>query len=100
MFPVVPTEPGVTRRVLAHSPDLMLVSFCFEEGAEGSLHHHPHIQGTYVRTGRFRFIIGGHETAIGPGDSLTIPSNVEHGCICLEAGELIDAFTPRRDEFL
>jgi hypothetical protein len=24
----------------------------------------------------------------------------EHGCLCLESGELIDSFTPRREDFL
>ena len=100
MFPIVTTAPGATRQVLADSPELMLVSFRFEKGAEGALHHHAHIQASYVRSGRFRFFVGGEEREIGPGDSLTIPSNVEHGCICLEAGELIDSFTPRRDDFL
>ena len=37
---------------------------------------------------------------IGPGDAFVIPSGAEHGCLCLEAGELIDSFTPRRDDFL
>lgn len=100
MFPVVATGPGATRQVLAHIPDLMVVSFRFETGAEGALHSHPHIQATYVRSGRFRFTVDGADREIGPGDSLTIPSGIEHGCVCLEAGELIDSFTPRRDDFL
>jgi quercetin dioxygenase-like cupin family protein len=31
---------------------------------------------------------------------MLIPSNAEHSCLCLEEGELIDAFTPRRDDFM
>jgi quercetin dioxygenase-like cupin family protein len=37
---------------------------------------------------------------VGPGDSFVVPSNAVHGCRALEAGRLIDCFTPRRDEFL
>ena len=100
-FPVVATDPGVTRQVLADHPDLMVVAFDFaEQGAEGKLHHHRHIQSTFVKTGRFVFSIDGVETEVGPGDSFVIPTNAVHGCVCVEPGTLIDCFTPRRDDFL
>jgi len=100
-FPVVPADPGVTRQVLADHPELMVVAFNFsEQGAQGKLHNHPHIQSTFVQSGRFAFTIDGVETEIGPGDSFVIPSNAEHGCVCIEPGTLIDSFTPRRDDFL
>jgi quercetin dioxygenase-like cupin family protein len=99
-YPVVSTDPGVTRQVLAETPDLMVVAFRFEAGAEGKLHAHPHVQSTYVEAGRFAFHVDGVEHSIGPGDSLVIASNLRHGCICQEAGTLIDTFTPRRDDFL
>ncbi|MEL6677203.1 MAG: cupin domain-containing protein [Pseudomonadota bacterium] len=99
-FPVVDADPGVTRQVLADHPDLMVVCFRFQTGAEGKLHNHPHVQSTFVKTGRFRFSQDGVETEYGPGDSFVIPSQAVHGCVCLEAGALIDCFTPRRDDFL
>ena len=99
-FPAVAADTGVIRQVLAENPSLMVVSFAFRQGAEGKLHSHPHVQSTYVRSGRFAFHIDGTEHLIGPGDSLVIPGGVPHGCRCLEAGELIDTFAPRRDDFL
>ena len=99
-FPAVATDPGVMRQVLADSPDLMVVSFRFETGAEGALHAHPHVQSTYVQTGRFLFHVAGTEKEVGPGDCFVIPSGAVHGCRCLAAGTLIDCFTPRRDDFL
>ena len=99
-YPAVEPDPGVTRQVLSESPELMVVSFRFSEGAEGALHAHPHVQSTYCRSGRFRFSLAGEEFDIGPGDSFIIPSGLRHGCVCLEPGELIDSFTPRRDDFL
>lgn len=99
-FPIVPTDEGVTRQVLSDHPDLMMVSFRFELGAEGLLHNHAHVQSTYVKSGRFRFQIGEDKIELQPGDSVVIPSNATHGCVCLEAGELVDCFTPRRDDFL
>ncbi len=98
-FPVVHPDQGVARQVLSDSPELMVVSFAFEEGAKGALHSHPHVQSTYVKTGKFRFSVAGNSFDVKPGDSFVIPSGAEHGCTCLEPGELIDTFTPRRDDF-
>ena len=99
-FPIVQADTGVLRQVLSEAPELMVVSFQFDEGAEGALHSHPHVQSTYCRTGRFRFSLSGEDFEVGPGDSFVIPSGAVHGCVCLEPGELIDSFTPRRDDFL
>ena len=100
-FPIVPTGEHVTRQVLSDHPDLMVVAFRFEaSGAIGALHSHPHVQSTYVESGRFRFTLGDREQEFGPGDSFVIPSDQTHGCLCLVPGTLIDRFTPRRDDFL
>lgn len=99
-FPEVPADEGVTRQVLADHPEMMVVAFRFQEKAEGKLHNHPHVQSTFVKAGRFRFSMDGVETEYGPGDSFVIPSNAVHGCVCLEAGMLVDCFTPRREDFL
>lgn len=100
VYPVHHPDTGVQRQVLSESPDLMVVSFRFETGAKGKLHSHPHVQSTYVARGRFRFFRDGQAHDLQPGDSLVMASGMEHGCECLEAGELIDCFTPRRDDFL
>lgn len=100
-YPIVTTGENVTRQVLADSPELMTVAFRFAAvGAEGALHHHPHVQSTFVQSGRFRFTIADRDFEVGPGDAFVIPSNAVHGCVCLEPGTLIDGFTPRRDDFL
>lgn len=100
-YPIVPTGENVTRQVLSDHPDLMVVAFSFgKEGAIGALHDHPHVQSTYVESGRFRFTLGDEEREVGPGDSFVVPSGMTHGCVCLESGKLVDCFTPRRDDFL
>lgn len=100
-YPIVETGEGVTRQVLADSPELMTVAFRFAaKGATGALHHHPHVQSTFVQSGRFRFTIADRAFEVGPGDAFVIPSGEVHGCVCLEPGTLIDGFTPRRDDFL
>lgn len=99
-FPEVEVDGGVRRQILADHPDLMVVAFRFEAGMEGALHNHPHIQSTYVKSGVFEFAVDDKTFTVTQGDSFVIPTNARHGCRCLEGGELIDCFTPRRDDFL
>ena len=91
---------GVTRRVLAHTPQLMIVEVGFDAGSEGSVHTHPHSQNTYVLSGRFRFNVDGEDVEVGPGDTLAFPPDIRHGTLCLEKGVLLDIFTPMREDFL
>ena len=91
---------GVTRRVLAYNAGLMCVENTFEEGAVGALHSHPHTQITYVVSGAFSFTIDGEERIVRPGDTMLKEDGVVHGCKCLEAGILLDIFTPMREDFV
>ena len=91
---------GVTRRVLAYNAGLMCVENTFEEGAVGALHSHPHTQITYVVSGVFSFTIAGEERIVRPGDTMLKEDGVIHGCKCLEAGILLDIFTPMREDFV
>lgn len=92
--------PGATRRILCQDKDLMMVEFRFEKGGKGLPHSHPHTQTTYVQSGQFEFTVSDVTKVLSPGDAMIIPSNAVHSCICLEEGSLLDAFTPRRDDFL
>ena len=91
---------GVSRRVLAYTKDLMIVEVNFEVGGVGTVHTHPHCQNTYVKSGRFRFTIDGEPVEVGPGDTIAFPSGIPHGTLCLEAGTLLDIFTPMREDFI
>lgn len=91
---------GNRRRVLLHTEELMLVEFTFERGSIGALHSHPHVQASFVAEGRFEVTIGDAVTTLETGDSFIVPSNVVHGVKALEAGRLVDSFTPRRADFL
>jgi quercetin dioxygenase-like cupin family protein len=44
--------------------------------------------------------VGEATTVLGAGDSFIVPSGVVHGVRALEAGRLIDTFTPLRTDFL
>ena len=91
---------GVARRVLSHADDMMAVEVCFETGAVGSLHTHPHVQISYVLEGSFEATIGEEKRVITVGDTYYTLPNVAHGVVCLKKGRLLDVFTPERKDFL
>ena len=95
-----PCEPGVTRRILSYSDQVMMCEITFEKGAQGNMHSHVHEQITYVAEGSFRFTVGDETQVVNKGDSVYMPSNVTHGVTCLEAGKLVDVFSPKREDFL
>lgn len=92
--------PGVVRRILAYTDSVMCVENRFEKGAVGELHSHPHTQITYVAQGEFSFTISGETRVVKQGDTLLKENGVEHGCVCLKEGALIDIFTPMRKDFV
>ncbi|MDR0928140.1 MAG: cupin domain-containing protein [Oscillospiraceae bacterium] len=91
---------GAERKVLAHAPGLMVVEMKFEAGAVGAMHSHPHEQATYIVSGLFRFTNDGETHEVRAGDSLYFAPDVVHGVACVEAGCVIDVFTPQREDFL
>lgn len=95
-----PAGEGVVRRVCAYCEEMMCVVNEFKTGAVGALHSHPHTQITYVARGRFRFTIDGETHEVSQGDTLLKQNGVEHGCVCLEEGILVDFFTPMRKDFV
>lgn len=91
---------GVQRKILVYNDELMLMKVRFQKGAIGALHQHPHTQISYVSAGKFRYHIDGADQILTVGDSCIIYPNLIHGCECLEEGELVDSFTPHREDFI
>ena len=91
---------GVTRKVIAHNDNIMIVEVNFEKGAVGSNHMHEHEQATYIISGEYEFNINGVSKIVKAGDSIYFQPNCDHGATCLKAGKIIDTFTPMRKDFL
>lgn len=92
--------PGVERRIKSYTDELMVVENRFQKGAVGALHSHPYTQITYVVSGRFEFCIGGEKRIVTAGDTMLKKNGIEHGCVCLEEGILLDIFSPMREDFV
>lgn len=91
---------GVSRRILGWDKHIMMVKVKFTKGAVGSIHQHIHSQVTHCESGKFEFRIAQKKYVVEPGDALYFAPNIFHGCVCLEAGILIDVFSPAREDFL
>ncbi|WP_257666208.1 cupin domain-containing protein [Parapedobacter tibetensis] len=91
---------GVSRKVMSYNADLMVVKVRFEVGSIGAGHQHPHTQISYVESGTFEYTIADETFTIEAGDTCLIPPNTLHGCHCINAGILVDAFSPVREDFL
>jgi quercetin dioxygenase-like cupin family protein len=93
-------EPKIRRKVMSFSTEIMLVKVAFEAGGIGTLHHHPHLQISYVANGAFEVTINGESKVLRTGDVYNVPKNAVHGAVCLEEGILIDVFSPMREDFV
>ena len=104
-FPAKENSPfdaggGLTRKVAAFNDNVMCVEVHFETGTVAAMHNHPHEQITYVISGKFEFTVGDKTYVVEAGDSLYKEPMIMHGATCLEAGTLLDIFTPHREDFL
>jgi quercetin dioxygenase-like cupin family protein len=103
MSEATPWEPagtGVRRQILGYDGQLMLVKVEFQKGAVGSVHEHFHSQASYVVSGKFEVQINGEKQVLSAGDGFFVAPDVSHGALCLEAGVLIDTFSPMRLDFI
>jgi quercetin dioxygenase-like cupin family protein len=99
-IPWTDADPKIQRQVYGYNDQVMMVKVRFERGGIGAVHQHPHTQVTYVESGVFEMSIGDEKKIIRKGDGYFVPPNLLHGCVCLEAGILIDCFAPMREDFI
>jgi quercetin dioxygenase-like cupin family protein len=92
-------EAGMIRQVLAHTEKLMLVRHFFEADWVGARHSHPHEQLVHVVRGALRVDVAGRVFEVRTGDSFVVEGGVEHQASALEASEVLDVFTPIREDY-
>ena len=92
-------EPGLKRQVMSFSPAMMLVRHTMVKGWVGTKHSHPHEQLVYIVKGGIRFEYPGGTFEARTGDSFLVPSEVEHQATAFEDSEVLDIFTPMREDY-
>lgn len=91
---------GVHLDSLAVGEKSMVTKMNYAMGNYAAEHTHPHEQCGYVISGKYLMRVDEQEYVLGPGDSYAVPGNVPHSFKVLEAGEVIDVFTPHRKDYL
>lgn len=101
-LPWTELEPGIRRKIVGHTPELMSVLVQFDKGAVGSVHaHDAHDQIAYVVSGSFIAEVAGEKRMLQTGDAFIAPRLQAHGVVALEDNSvLLDQFSPRRDDYL
>lgn len=92
-------EDGLRRQVMSYSPSMMLVRHLQKKGWVGAKHSHPHEQMVYVISGRIVFESPSGQFEAKTGDSFIVPGGVEHQAWALEDSEVLDFFTPYREDY-
>jgi len=91
---------GVDFVVLAVGAESMVTKMLYKAGDHVPLHHHPNEQSGYVVSGRFRLAYEGVDEVLTTGDSYSITRNTPHTLEIIEPGEVVDVFTPPREDYL
>lgn len=97
------TFKGVNLDSLAVGEKSMVTKMNYVEGNFATMHTHPHEQCGYVISGKYRLIIDGPEkidVIMKSGDTYAIPGNTPHSFEVIEGGEVVDVFTPQREDYL
>lgn len=99
-LPWEPVAAGVRRKIMTYEASLMMVKVAFDTGGIGAAHRHAHTQMSYVESGVFSITIADETRTVRAGDAYYIPSGVWHGAVCVEAGVLVDLFSPMREDLV
>ncbi|WP_332447392.1 cupin domain-containing protein [Sphaerochaeta sp.] len=96
----VSRAPGIDRVTLSYDEDTMMCYFYLDEGSKLEMHTHVQSQSGIVIKGHIHFLKeGGEVLDLKAGDAYYFASNEMHGSIILEDTELIECFTPSRDDY-
>jgi quercetin dioxygenase-like cupin family protein len=99
-IPVESIAEGITRQMFT-GDRLMVCRLTLAARTVTPIHTHVHEQMTLVVRGRADFFVEGQKRTAQAGDVLLFPSGIQHGATMLEEEvELIDIFSPPREDFL
>ncbi len=88
----------ITRRIVTGEKE-MVVFWRMKAGAHAAAHRHPNEQIFWMLSGKMEFRLGNEKKTCGPGDVGVIPAGVEHEAWFSEDTEVIDIFSPPREDF-
>ena len=97
--PFEPLNERIGRQML-NGDAMTLARITLAQGAVVPEHSHPNEQIATVLSGRVRFRLGDEERVVDALASVLIPGGVPHEVEALEDSVVLDAFAPRREDWL
>lgn len=91
---------GVSLDSLAVGEKSQVTKMNYIIGNYASPHQHPHEQSGYVISGKYELTVGDEKYELNAGDTYSIPGNQVHSFNVIEGGEVVDVFTPPREDYL
>ena len=91
---------GVDFVLLAHGPKSMITKMLYKATDSVPSHAHPNEQSGYVISGKYRIKFSDYDQLLEAGDTYSIPANIEHTIEIIVPGEVVDFFTPLREDYL
>ncbi|HKZ43557.1 MAG TPA: cupin domain-containing protein [Anaerolineales bacterium] len=91
---------GVFIKSLIHGKITHMTRVNFIKGAQIPNHDHPHEQTGILLSGRINLVINGINNEASPGDHWSIPGSTLHSANAIEDSELIEVFSPIREDYL
>lgn len=96
----VENPKGIFRTMLEYTDDAMICHFHMKKGAKVPLHNHFASQMGYVISGNVKFIQENNNFFIAEtGCSYSFDRFEYHGAEVLEDTEIMECFSPARDEY-
>ena len=91
--------PGFSGKMI-HTENMTLAYWDIKAGSILPEHHHVHEQvAAQVISGEFEMTLNGETKVMKPGDVAIIPSNVVHSGKALTDCQLLDVFSPAREDY-
>ncbi len=91
---------GIERKTLVYGENTLLTEFKLQKDRLLPCHKHPQEQTGYLVSGHIILTIDGQKQDMLPGDSWSIPGNVDHQAEILEDSVAIEVFSPVREDYL
>ena len=97
-LPVKEIIPGYHGRAI-HTGTMTFMYWHVDAGAAIPIHSHLHAQVAHVLQGRFELTVAGETKVLEPGTVAVIPPHVPHGGRAVTDCELLDVFSPEREDY-
>lgn len=91
---------GVSLDSLAIGEKSQVTKMNYVKGNFASAHSHINEQSGYVISGKYELTIDNRKYELNAGDTYSIAGNVIHSFNVIEGGEVVDVFTPPREDYI